>query len=219
VRAGSDATRDPRDAQGRLVHLDEVSDRFQVADGNPDIRGWDVRAREGRKIGEVDDLVIDTGKRKVRYLEVKVDKDIAGTDEDRWMLFPIGKASLDDDADEVRLDMTASDIRGMPARDRGRFAADEDRALRQRFRERGPGARHATDEDDEATLFNEQQFLGKRARHAMPNEEQAYIVPVAVVEEVEVIRAIEPADMPPARDETRDRGKTSPDTERRPEPR
>jgi sporulation protein YlmC with PRC-barrel domain len=137
VRSTNDANREHRDDDGRLVHLDEVKGRYRVAEGNPDIRGWDVRASEGRKVGEVDDLVIDTGKCKVRYIEVKVDKDITGTDDDRRMLFPIGRARLDNDADEVRLDATASDMRDMPARNRGRFSADDDRDLRERFHGQG----------------------------------------------------------------------------------
>lgn len=219
VRTNDAAGRDPRDDEGRLVHLDEVSHRFQVADGNPDIRGWDVRAREGRKVGEVDDLVVDTGQRKVRYLEVKVDRDVAGTDEDRWMLFPIGKARLDDDADEVRLEASASDIREMPTRDRGRFTADDDRSLRERFRDRSPAARRNAGDDDE--LFDERRFLGKRARPGTASEGQTYLVPVAVAAEVEVIRAVEPGDSPTNRDEPGDRGIASPDAkpdaERRPE--
>ena len=215
VRAAHDAKRDPHD-DGRLVHLDEVKDRYRVADGNPDIRGWDVRSREGRQIGEVDDLVIDTGKRQVRYLEVKVDKDVAGTDDDRWMLFPIGKARLDDDADEVRLDAGASEIRDMPARDRGRFSSDDDHSLRDRFRARGSGARDAR--DDDAELFDERRFLGKRGRHGAATGEQIYIVPVAVVQEVEVVRAVAPGDAT-ARGGARDRGHASPSPEHRPDAR
>jgi photosynthetic reaction center H subunit len=217
VRVTDDASREPRDDEGRLVHLEEVKDRFRVADGNPDIRGWDVRAREGRKIGEVDDLVVDTGKRKVRYLEVKVDKDVAGTDEDRWMLFPIGKARLDDDADEVRLSAPASDIRGMPTRDRGRFTADEDRSLRERFRDQSPRARRDS-ADDDAELFDEQRFLGKRGRPDAASADQIYLVPVAVVAEVEVVRAAEPGDAP-LREEMRDPGNAARGTERRPDAR
>ncbi len=220
VRINDDAGRDPRDDEGQLVRLDEVSHRFQLAEGNPDIRGWDVRAREGRKIGQVDDLVVDTAKRKVRYVEVKVDEDIAGTNDDCWMLFPIGRARLDDDADEVRLDASASDIREMPTRERGRFTADDDRSLRGRFRARSSTARH--DADDDGELFDERRFLGKRARPRTANEGQTYIVPVADAPERENMRTIGSGDMPAAHREPRGRGNASssdakPDAERRPE--
>lgn len=63
-------------AEGRLVHFDDVDD-FKIAEGEPDIRGWDVRGTDGEKIGEVEDLLVDTAAMKVRYIEVKVDKEIA----------------------------------------------------------------------------------------------------------------------------------------------
>jgi sporulation protein YlmC with PRC-barrel domain len=63
-------------AAGQLVHLDDLED-LQIADGEPDIRGWDVRGADGTKVGEVEDLLIDTAAMKVRYIEVKLDKDVA----------------------------------------------------------------------------------------------------------------------------------------------
>ena len=63
-------------AQGGLAHLDDLDD-FQIAEGEPDIRGWDVRGADGQKLGEVEDLLVDTVALKVRYIEVKLDKDIA----------------------------------------------------------------------------------------------------------------------------------------------
>ena len=63
-------------AAGQLVHLDDLDD-FQIAAGEPDIRGWDVRGTDGNKLGEVADLLVDTAAMKVRYIEVKLDKDVA----------------------------------------------------------------------------------------------------------------------------------------------
>jgi len=63
-------------AAGQLVHLDDLDD-FKIADGEPDIRGWDVRGADGTKVGEVEDLLIDTAAMKVRYIEVKLEKDVA----------------------------------------------------------------------------------------------------------------------------------------------
>lgn len=55
----------------RLAHLEGSG--YRVAEGDPDVRGWDVMDRDGRRIGEVDDLLIDTEALKVRYLEVRLD--------------------------------------------------------------------------------------------------------------------------------------------------
>ena len=63
-------------AAGQLVHFDDLDD-FKIAEGEPDIRGWDVRGTDGQKIGKVEDLLVDTAAMKVRYIEVRLDKEIA----------------------------------------------------------------------------------------------------------------------------------------------
>ena len=63
-------------AAGQLVHFDDLDD-FRIAEGEPDIRGWDVRGTDGQKIGKVEDLLVDTAAMKVRYIEVRLDKEIA----------------------------------------------------------------------------------------------------------------------------------------------
>ncbi|HYW51219.1 MAG TPA: PRC-barrel domain-containing protein, partial [Gemmatimonadaceae bacterium] len=62
-------------ASGQLAHLKDLD--FKIAEGEPDIRGWDVRGTDGQKIGKVEDLLVDTAAMKVRYIEVHLDKDIA----------------------------------------------------------------------------------------------------------------------------------------------
>lgn len=88
---------------GTLARLDEL-DNYEVADGNADIRGWDVRTQDGREVGTVEELIVDTAALKARYMEVKLDRDFAGGDEERWALIPIGTAQLDEKEDEVIVD-------------------------------------------------------------------------------------------------------------------
>jgi hypothetical protein len=67
---------------------------FAIVDGQPDITGWDVKSRSGKKIGEVDDLLFDPQTRKVRYLILDLDDNELGLDDDRKVLIPIGVAEL-----------------------------------------------------------------------------------------------------------------------------
>ena len=46
---------------------------YRIAEGDPDVRGWEVLGADGGKIGEVDDLLVDTQALKARYLEVTLD--------------------------------------------------------------------------------------------------------------------------------------------------
>jgi hypothetical protein len=108
-----------RDVTPRLVHLDDAGD-LQVADGDPDIRGWDVRTADGEKIGKVKDLIVDTGLMKVRYIEASIDKEVLNASDDRHVLIPVGSARLDDDEDDVYLSSSIIDprtgVRDFPAR-------------------------------------------------------------------------------------------------------
>ena len=87
----------------RVVPLGQLDD-FRVAEGDPDGRGWEVLASDGRKIGEVDELLVDTAAMKVRYLDVDLDVDdvVLSGGHDRHVLIPIGYARLERDRDRAR---------------------------------------------------------------------------------------------------------------------
>ena len=88
---------------GELAHLSELSG-YMVEDPAPDLRGWTVKLRDGRAVGKVDDLVVDTDHLVVRYLEVKVGRDFRQRDEDEWVLVPIRAGHLHDAEDVVVVD-------------------------------------------------------------------------------------------------------------------
>jgi photosynthetic reaction center H subunit len=107
----------------RLARISELSD-YEVADHHPDVRGWDVVASDGHKIGDVKDLVADTAAMKVRYLDVELDNDHRRNDEESRVLIPIEHAQLIEDDDVVRLDAVASSqAREIPTH-RGTFDRD-----------------------------------------------------------------------------------------------
>jgi uncharacterized protein (TIGR02271 family) len=66
---------------------------FEIADGEPDITGWDASLTTGEEIGEVKDLIFDTASRKVRYLKVRLKGKTLNIDS-RDVLVPIGLAQL-----------------------------------------------------------------------------------------------------------------------------
>lgn len=75
---------------------------YEIAEGEPDIRGWDVQNKEGQTIGEVDELLFDQQSCKVRYIIVDIDDDNSKAD-DRKVLIPIGLAVLHEKEDDVVL--------------------------------------------------------------------------------------------------------------------
>lgn len=51
---------------------------YRISEGDPDVRGWEVVGADGRKIGAVADLLVDTEALKVRYLDVNLDSGLSG---------------------------------------------------------------------------------------------------------------------------------------------
>jgi uncharacterized protein (TIGR02271 family) len=85
-----------------LQRLSDSKD-FDIAENEPDIRGWDVVLSDGTTIGEVEDLFIDTSTMKARYLDVELDRKALGLDDKRHALVPIERADLDTDNKHVLL--------------------------------------------------------------------------------------------------------------------
>ncbi len=82
-----------QEIEKKLFRLKELKE-FKVAKDEPDIRGWGVTGQDGALVGTVDELIIDPDLLKVRYLQVKLDKSLAISKGDRFILVPIGRARL-----------------------------------------------------------------------------------------------------------------------------
>ena len=83
-----------------LRRLRDLTD-FEVADDNPDVRGWTVRGNDGQALGTVFELIVEPEALKVRYLDVELDGHFNIGEHENHILLPIGAASLDDDGDNV----------------------------------------------------------------------------------------------------------------------
>lgn len=118
----------------RLIRLEELKG-FQVAEGDQDIRGWKVKTADGKKVGKVEELIVDPAERRVRYMEIKVDRKALGIDDDRHILVPIGTARIEDDGNDVLLDrLPAQGLAGVPAWNRGSpITRDYETSLREYY--------------------------------------------------------------------------------------
>lgn len=200
----------------RVVPLDELDD-FKVAEGDPDVRGWDVMSSDGRKIGEVEQLLIDRTAMKVRYLDVDLDDDLIEMGKDRHVLIPIGYARLDQDNDHIMVDnLNAKQIGGMPAYTHQPLTREYESDLRgyldTGYKATAATAATAVDTDDEyyehehydedrfyeprrlegdearITLSEEELAVGKRRRQAGEVEIEKHVETEHVQETVPVMR-------------------------------
>ena len=112
----------------RLVPLKEL-DGYTLADGEPDIRGWEVQTVSGRKIGEVDDLLVETASGEVVLLDVDLDGTRQRT------LAPARAVQLLRDRRVVLIDSTElRDAEQLPTLARtGEVTADEMRVFRDNY--------------------------------------------------------------------------------------
>lgn len=157
----------PRTPAGtaRLTRLDDLDD-YKVADGEPDVRGWDVKGADGRKLGEVKSLIVDPAAREVRFLEVQLDKDLFPdrklSDDERRVCIPIGAARLDRDNEKVLVDRLPMDrLAGAPRYGRERITTDRERALGDYYGNTGEQPAHR-DNAKHLTLSEEQLAVGRR---------------------------------------------------------
>lgn len=148
----------------RIVPLDTLSD-FKVADDDPDVRGWDVLSADGRRIGGVDNLLVDTAAMKVRYLDVEIDDDLLDRDRDRHVLIPVGYARLDRDDKRVTVDqLNSTDVSTLPAYGHGPLTRDYENTVRSSW-DRGGTAATGADQDFYAhDSFSDDRFYGREGQ-------------------------------------------------------
>ncbi|WP_262714329.1 PRC and DUF2382 domain-containing protein [Adhaeribacter soli] len=94
---------------------------FEIAENEPNIKGWTIKDQDGRKIGEVDDLIFDAETFKVRYIVMDLEGNVLDL-EPRNVLVPIGLVELDAKDDDVILPgVTADHLRALPRFDKDRL--------------------------------------------------------------------------------------------------
>ena len=161
-----------------LARLDELDD-YKVADGDPDIRGWNVKTFAGQKVGKVEELIVDKAAMRVRYMDVKVDKSALNTSEDRHILVPIGTARLDDERDDVLIHrLPAGGFAKAPAYTGGRLTRDYERSLHDAYGSDTAGSTRAGAGETAgesfygSELYDDRRFWGNRRRG---RENTAYV--------------------------------------------
>jgi len=168
-----------------LTPLSRMED-FQVASDNPDVRGWDVVANDGKKIGKVEDLLVDRGARDVRYLAVSRDRGLFSGLQggSGHVLIPVEDVRLDRDR-QVYLDsLGSSDIGSLQDYDLQSLSRSEG------FAQGQVGTRDRLDTEREArvTVSEEELAVNKRTVSAGEVGVQKRVETEHVRESVPVMR-------------------------------
>jgi len=155
------STRTDASSGSTLVHTRDL-DKFEFPKGQPDPRGWDVRSADGTKLGKVEDLLFDTAERRIRYIEVALDKDIAKNAARDYALVPIGQARLDDTEDDVIVDLPSTDLAGAPRYDRANLSRDYETSLRTWAQTRKSDVRSGATTDRDAGFYASPEYDDQR---------------------------------------------------------
>lgn len=78
---------------GKYKKLGAVAARYKVADKQNDVRGWIVVGANGHKVGYVDELIVDTRKKNVQFLDVFLNVAFSPS-EGKHILVPIELANI-----------------------------------------------------------------------------------------------------------------------------
>lgn len=93
---------DSNNNEYRNDHLQELSGSdYEIVDGEPNIKNWDVKTEQGVKIGEVVDMLFDPQARKVRYLIVNLEDSEINVTDGKDVLIPIGIAKLYSSSNDI----------------------------------------------------------------------------------------------------------------------
>jgi len=102
-----------REETNEYRRLESLADSdYEIADGNPEIQGWDIKDDLGERVGEVRNLLFNPSSKKVRYIVADLDLESKTS---RSILIPIGLAELHETDDEVYIPgVTAAQLYGAP---------------------------------------------------------------------------------------------------------
>ena len=96
--------------------------QYRIAEGEPDINGWDVLGQTGTRVGIVTDVIIDADAEQVRYIVLKRETD------DVEVAVPVGYAALQDH--QLAIPFTIDDLERLPAAPPAELTRDQEAELR-----------------------------------------------------------------------------------------
>jgi hypothetical protein len=149
----------------RLARLSELGKKYQVADGESDIRGWEVRTVSGRMLGTVAELLVDTDAGEVVMLDIDVG---SGS---RHSFAPLRAAMIDRPARVVRLDTGDLQDEELPSLASGGAAEEDARQFSDRYERAYGETGWAADRDYVLPHGNDDVHFARRtAREAAERE-------------------------------------------------
>lgn len=96
--------------------------QYRIAEGEPDVHGWDVIGSKGNRIGIVSDLIIDPDAEQVRYIVIRRETD------DVEVAVPVGYANVQQE--QLALPLAMQDLEQLPPAPAVELARSQEAELR-----------------------------------------------------------------------------------------
>ena len=153
---------------------------YEVAKGQPDIRGWEVRNANGQLIGKVNELIFDSRANKVRYMVINVNDTKELQLEKRTVMVPIGLAVLEHKYDDVILpNVTPFQLRALPRYHKNDLGTRSEHAISTVFGRTDTKAPAVYKEDEDVDenfynneMFNENNMYSRRGNSGASNSSE-----------------------------------------------
>ena len=135
---------------------------YEIAEGEPDIRGWKIRTAQGVEIGKVKELLFDTVSLRVRYLAIHLNgKPLNIVSRD--VLIPIGLAELHKKDNVVLFpEVTVAHFASLPPYKKGDVTIVTERAIRTVFAPSEGISYTDADFNDSDKFYNHEHFDEER---------------------------------------------------------
>lgn len=144
--------------------LEELShSSYEIADGEPDIKGWDIKDKSGTKLAAVKEMLFNPASRKVRYIIAALEARVFGV-ENRMVMIPVGFAELHEREDEVFLPgITIAQLAAAPDYVKGQTSQETEVQIRDIFKSAtSPPEIYDEQKFYEHDHYNERSFYGRR---------------------------------------------------------
>jgi hypothetical protein len=134
----------------------------RIAPGECDIRGWLVVADDGRRVGRVHDVIVDSVTLRLRLIEILLDLHLSEDEANRAVVVPIACARASAHRKQINVrGASTSDIVHAPRSETVRLSPEAEAAVRKFFL--GPRPDAIRDRDDiAADVSEEERFWGLR---------------------------------------------------------
>ena len=138
--------------ESSILPLKQAKD-FKLTGGAPDLRGWNVFAADGERIGVVTDMLVDPAALKVRYLAVDLADDLFVLRDDRHVVVPTEHVELRERGRDVWVQgLMSKQIAELPAYNGGPLDPLVQRRVDAAFASAAGGASIAPPTDDGTAL-------------------------------------------------------------------